>query len=191
MEKRRMLLVMGMLLWSFSFPIGTRSKYYRESRGGFDLKEKVSHLHFYVFDMLSGDKPSAVEVAHSNSSVGAKSATPFGHVYAMDDPLKEGPYENSKVVGNAQGLYLSSSQDEKSITLMVLADFAFSTGKFKGSSISIFSRNPVSERKREVAVVGGRGKFRMARGFARLRTHYLNPTNGNAIVEYNVTVLHY
>ncbi|MFQ6647159.1 hypothetical protein Gotur_019597 [Gossypium turneri] len=47
-------------------------------------------------------------------------------------------------------------------------DFAFTTGKFNGSSLSIFSRNPIGEIEREVAVIGGRGQFKMATGFADL-----------------------
>ncbi|KAK7351330.1 hypothetical protein VNO77_10698 [Canavalia gladiata] len=167
-----------------------RCEYYHESSQKFNLKEKVTNLHFYLFDILSGDKPSAVEVARPNKNSGSKSATPFGHVYATDDSLREGPDFNSTVIGNAQGLYLSSSQSDP-LTLVLYLDFGFTTGKFKGSSFSVFSRNPITETKRELAVVGGRGKFKLARGFARVKTNYLNTTNGDAILEYHVTLLHY
>ncbi|KAK7311927.1 hypothetical protein RJT34_10403 [Clitoria ternatea] len=186
MENRETVLVLALIL----FTVAVQCEYDYENSNVFDLKEKVTHLHFYLFDILSGAKPSAVEVARPNITVGAKSATPFGHVYAIDDPLKDGPNADSKVIGNAQGLYLSSSQGDQ-LTLVMYADFGFTTGKFNGSSISVFSRNPVTETKRELAVVGGRGTFRMARGFAHVRTHYLNTTNGDAILEYKVTLLHY
>ncbi|KAJ1380973.1 Dirigent protein [Sesbania bispinosa] len=182
------LVVLAVFLCGVTIPV--RSEYHSESSQGFHLKEKVTHLHFYLFDILSGKIPTAVEVAHPNITIGAKSATPFGHVYAIDDPLREGPDANSKVIGNAQGLYLSSSQGDK-LTLVLYADFGFTTGKFSGSSISVFSRNPVTEPKREVAVVGGRGKFRMARGYAEIKTHSLNTTSGDAVLEYRVTVVHY
>ncbi|KAF8404439.1 hypothetical protein HHK36_009324 [Tetracentron sinense] len=75
--------------------------------------------------------------------------------------------------------------------IVMYVDFGFTTGKYNGSSISVFSRNPVMETDREIAVVGGRGKFRMARGYAKLKASYFNATNGDAIIEYKMTVFHY
>ncbi|KAF8406580.1 hypothetical protein HHK36_008668 [Tetracentron sinense] len=164
-------------------------KYHREDPHHGLMKEKKTHLHFYLHDILSGKKPSAVMVAQANTTIGFKSATPFGSVYAIDDPLTQGPEPTSKVIGNAQGLYVSSSQDTLSIVMYV--DFGFTTGKYNGSSISVFSRNPVMETDREIAVVGGRGKFRMARGYAKLKASYFNATNGDAIIEYKMTAFHY
>lgn len=174
----------------FLAAISARSEYYSKTAPRVQLEEKVTHLHFFLFDILSGKKPSAVEVAHPKVTIGDQSATPFGSVYAVDDPLREGPEPNSKVIGNARGLYVSASAGSD-LCLVMYIDYGFTTGEYNGSSISVFSRNPVTEPRREVAVVGGRGKFRMARGFAKLKTHYLNVTNGDAIIEYNVTVFHY
>ncbi|CAK7329528.1 unnamed protein product [Dovyalis caffra] len=165
-------------------------EYYSERRH-VPRREKVTHLHFFLHDILSGKNPTAVKVAGSNRTEGDKSPTPFGSVFAVDDPLRVGPEPDSKIVGNAQGLYLSSSQDYSKFTIMMYMDFAFTTGKFNGSSFGVFSRNPVSEAHREVAVVGGRGKFRMARGFAEIKSSYFNATNGDAILEYKVTLIHY
>ncbi|WJX64982.1 hypothetical protein P8452_49695 [Trifolium repens] len=103
---------------------------------------------------------------------------------------REGPEETSNVVGNAQGLYVSSSQTED-VTLTMYVDYAFTSGELNGSSFSVLSRNPVREPTRELAVVGGRGKFRMATGFALIKAHFLNVTTGDGIIEYNVTIFHY
>ncbi|OVA06294.1 Plant disease resistance response protein [Macleaya cordata] len=185
--ERRFILVCVLILCVSSVQV--LGEYHQEGKHH-DLKEKVTHLHFYLHDILSGDNPSAVLVAQSNrTSKDSKSATPFGSVYAIDDPLTEGPEPTSKVIGNAQGTYVSTGRDKLSLVMSV--DFGFMIGKFNGSSISVLSRNPVTEGHRELAVVGGRGKFRLARGFAKLRTHYLNVTNGDAIIEYKVTVYHY
>ncbi|WKA03155.1 hypothetical protein VitviT2T_021281 [Vitis vinifera] len=67
----------------------------------------------------------------------------------------------------------------------------FTTGKLNGSSFGVFSQNPVTETYRKLAVVGGRGKFRMARGFAKLKTCDLNFTTECSFIEYKVTVFHY
>jgi len=50
-------------------------------------------------------------------------------------------------------------------------------GLINGSSFGVFSGNLVWEGDREVAVVGGRGKFRMAMGFAKISASFLNATS--------------
>lgn len=44
---------------------------------------------------------------------------------------------------------------------------------------------------REMPVVGGSGLFRFARGYAQAKTHSIDFKTGNAVVEYDVFVLHY
>ncbi|XP_024994797.1 dirigent protein 4-like [Cynara cardunculus var. scolymus] len=148
-----------------------------------------THLHFFFHDTLSGDNPSAVLVAKPNGTVVEEgNVLPFGAVYVFDDPLTEGPTLNSKVIGNARGLYTSTSRGSD-LTLLFSGDFEFTSGEFNGSSISVFSRDPLVVEK-EVAVVGGRGKFRMAKGFILLNAIFFNVTNGDAILECDVTIFH-
>ncbi|XP_038707218.1 dirigent protein 4-like [Tripterygium wilfordii] len=164
-------------------------KYYTKSRPYVHKKKHITNLHFYFHDTLSGKNPSAILVAKSNgTTTSPTSPTPFGTVFAIDDPLTVSPNKSSEVIGNVQGLYVSSGQDV--LTLVAYFDFGFTKGEFNGSSISVFSRNPVTNKERELAVVGGRGKFRMARGFALLNTYFVDMKTGDAIVEYNVTVIH-
>ncbi|XVE67120.1 hypothetical protein DITRI_Ditri08aG0135000 [Diplodiscus trichospermus] len=165
------------------------SQYYSKTVPYASKQEKVTNLHFFFHDTLSGKNPSAVLVARANITVDDNSPSPFSSVFAIDDPLTVGPELTSEVIGNAQGLWVATGRDIP--TLVAYFDFGFTKGEFNGSSISVFSRNPISETERELAVVGGRGKFRMAKGFAQLKTYFLNVTNGDAIVEYNVTVFHY
>ncbi|KAH7664311.1 Dirigent protein, partial [Dioscorea alata] len=153
-------------------------------------KEKITHLHFFYQENLSGDSdhPTAVLVAKPNDT--ASNLASFGEVYVLDTPLTETQDPNSKVVGQLQGLSVSVVQDGTVLVFMV--DLGFTSGEFNGSSISVLSRNPILEANyRELAIVGGRGKFRMARGFAELHTTYMNATSNVVIVEYNVTVFHY
>ncbi|URE20754.1 Dirigent-like protein [Musa troglodytarum] len=141
------------------------------------MKQKVTNLHFFFHDILSGDKPTSVQVAAPKN------------LSSLDDPLTEGPEADSKVLGSAQGYYIIAGQD--SPMLVLAADYGFTTGPYNGSSFSVFSRNPVMDTDRELAVVGGRGAFRMAQGIAKLHTHSIDATTGDAVVEYNVTLFHY
>ncbi|XP_059430039.1 dirigent protein 19-like [Corylus avellana] len=129
--------------------------------------------------------PSAVQVVQpaSNTSSG------FGVVTMIDDPLTLGPKLSSKLVGKAQGFYASASQQE--LGLLMVMNFAFLEGKYNGSTITILGRNTAFSAVREMPVIGGSGLFRFARGYIQASTHSLDLKTGDAVVEYNVYVLHY
>ncbi|KAG9138261.1 hypothetical protein Leryth_001463 [Lithospermum erythrorhizon] len=141
---------------------------------------KMTRLHFYFHDVVDGKHPTAVRIA------GPKNA--FTTTAIVDDPLTEGPDPSSRIIGRAQGLYAIASED--SASLMMAINLAFMEGKYNGSTVSIFGRNPFLEAEREMPIVGGSGLFRFARGYARAKTVKYVPSTGDAIVEYNVYVLH-
>ncbi|XP_050366066.1 dirigent protein 23-like [Argentina anserina] len=147
--------------------------------------ETVTNLQFYFHDTVSGKNPSAVRVAQATGT--EKSPTLFGALFMADDPLTETPDPNSKLVGRAQGLYGLSGHQE--LGLIMAMSFSFTEGTYNGSSISIFGKNPITNPIRELPVVGGTGAFRFARGYAIAHTYWLNAA-GDAIVGYNVTVVH-
>ncbi|PWA63186.1 disease resistance-responsive (dirigent-like protein) family protein [Artemisia annua] len=151
------------------------------------MKEKLSHLHFYFHDIVSGKHPTAVRIAQAATT--NTSSTGFGFTVMIDDPLTVGPERNSKIVGRAQGIYAADDLNELSI-IMVL-NYVFVEGKYNGSTLSILGRNLVTSKVREMPIVGGSGLFRFARGYALAKTHFLNVSTGDAVVEYNVYVLHY
>ncbi|KAL4187877.1 hypothetical protein AMTRI_Chr09g41170 [Amborella trichopoda] len=150
-------------------------------------KKKVDYLHFYFHDMLDAKNPTPLIVAEAN--ITQSSPTLFGMVRVMDQPLTEGPNLTSKMIGKAQGIFASVSQTEP--TIFMEMNFLFTEGKFNGSELTVVGRNPILNKVREMSVVGGNGVFRLARGYAHLRTYSFNATNLNAIMEYHVTVIHY
>ncbi|MCD7450050.1 hypothetical protein HAX54_003106 [Datura stramonium] len=150
-------------------------------------KQKVTKFHFYFHDIFSGKNPTAVPIARS--SMTAKSPTLFGSVVMIDDPLTIGPEPNSTIVGRAQGIY--GSDDQKELGLVVAFNFVFTTGKYNGSTLSVLGQNRALRKYREMPIIGGSGIFRLARGIATAKTYWISATGGDAIVEYNVIVLHY
>ncbi|KAK4437654.1 Dirigent protein 1 [Sesamum alatum] len=146
-------------------------------------KQKVTQLQLYVQDILQGPTPTNVVVASANST--ATSPTSFGLVVVLDDPVRIGPDPNSKTVGRFQGFYTFSSLEEQSIHLSF--DFVFTTGKLNGSTLTLVGNNRFLREHREVPIVGGSGVFRLARGFAGVRTVSFT----EFIFEYNLTILHY
>ncbi|RZC44869.1 hypothetical protein C5167_037823 [Papaver somniferum] len=152
------------------------------------FRNKVTRLHFYFHDRVSGKNPTAIPIAQASTT--NQSSTMFGTLRMIDDPLTEGSDPSSKVVGRAQGLYGFSGQDQ--LSLIAVVSYVFTDEKLKnGSSLSLLSHNPILNPVRELAVVGGTGSFRFASGFAQIKTLFFNLTSGDAIVEYYVTVVHY
>ncbi|XP_057818555.2 dirigent protein 23-like [Cryptomeria japonica] len=150
-------------------------------------KEKVSNLHFYFHDTVSGQNVTAVEVAQAPSNY--TSSTFFGTLIVIDDLLTEGPEPTSKLLGRAQGLYAMTSQED--VQLLMAVTFVFQSGEFNGSTVAVVGHNAVFNDVREMPIVGGSGKFRLPRGYALAHTYSFDLQARNAIVHYNVTVLHY
>ncbi|XVF29152.1 hypothetical protein REPUB_Repub15cG0095200 [Reevesia pubescens] len=148
-------------------------------------KEKLSHFRIYWHDIVSGRNATSIRVVQPSNI----SATGFGIISMIDDPLTDGPKLSSKMVGRAQGFYALSSQEE--IGLMMSMNFAFTQGKYNGSTITVLGRNLVFNKVREMPVIGGSGLFRFARGYVQARTHTFNQKTGDATVEYTCYVLHY
>lgn len=92
-------------------------------------------------------------------------------------------------MGRSQGLYAAASQEEAG--LLMVMNFVLLEGKYNGSTITILGRNRVVSKVREMPVIGGSGLFRYARGYVEASTYSFNQTSGDAVVEYNVYVLHY
>ncbi|KAJ9184655.1 hypothetical protein P3X46_004359 [Hevea brasiliensis] len=149
-------------------------------------KEKLTHLHFYFHDIITSKNPTAVPITKPGIT---NSSTDFGTVFMADDPLTVEPDINSKLVGRAQGIYASASQTE--IGFLMVFNLVFSEGKYNGSTLSLLGHNAIFSGVREMPIVGGSKIFRFARGYALAKTHTIDLKTNNAIVEYNVYVLHY
>lgn len=150
-------------------------------------KERVTKLHFFLHERGGGSNQTAYQVAQSNITL--TSPTSFGQVTMIDDILRQGSAPDSQIVGRAQGLTGSSSLEESSLIMSM--NFVFTTGKYNGSTLSVLGRNPFSSKYREMAIVGGSGVFRLAKGIITTQTTLINPTSRDVVAEYNVVVIHY
>ncbi|XP_058782645.1 dirigent protein 11-like [Vicia villosa] len=146
--------------------------------------EKLTHIHFYYHDIRNNKNPTIVQIIDSPKNM----PNGFGSTFMMDDAMTEGPELSSNHIGRAQGLFgLSSLHD---LGMFMLTNFVFEEGEYAGSSLSMLGRNPISEQNREMAIVGGTGVFRFARGFAVANSVNDISTPEHFVVEYNVTVSH-
>ncbi|XP_062109764.1 dirigent protein 21-like [Humulus lupulus] len=185
------LLLITLIVFSFSISLTTADDYsFSRDLSAEELghkKQKLTHLHFYFHDVVSGPNATALRVAQAATT--NVSAVSFGYVAVLDDPLTVGPEPTSKKIGSAQGMYISTSQSDLQLQLVV--SYVFTEGIYNGSTLSILGHNAILTPLRELPIVGGTGVFKFATGYAHLTTYMFNLTSLDAIVEYNVYVLHY
>ncbi|CAM0874681.1 unnamed protein product [Alopecurus aequalis] len=142
----------------------------------------------YWHDVLAGKSPTAIRIAQAATT--NSSSTFFGAVVAIDDPLTStsavtGSAKSKDEVGRAQGTYTFA--DQATFGVLMNMNFVFTAGDYKGSGLTIYGRNQVLLAVREMSIVGGTGKFRMARGYVEART--MDSSNsGETVVEYTVYV---
>nr|GEV85873.1 dirigent protein 22-like [Tanacetum cinerariifolium] len=183
------IVLLSVLLVSFLVSVESQQFGRRLSQRSLGLrKEKLSHFRIYYHDIVAGPNATAIRIVEATRT-NRTATTGFGDITMIDNPLTMGPERTSKLVGRAQGIYTSASINE--MGLLMAMNYVFVEGKYNGSSLSILGRNAVMSTVREMPIVGGSGLFRFARGYAEARTHTFNMNNGDAVVEFNLYVLHY
>ncbi|KAK6135543.1 hypothetical protein DH2020_030714 [Rehmannia glutinosa] len=150
-------------------------------------KETKTKLHFYFHDVATGENPTMYKVAQSE--ITDTSPTSFGLIDMIDNLLTVGPEPDSGVMGRAQGTIGFADLNKTAIQMGL--NFLFTEGEYKGSTISVLGRNAVTEKVRELPIVGGTGVFRMARGVVVTSTYSFDSTTGNGVMEYTMYVTHY
>ena len=145
---------------------------------------KETNIVFYMHDLVTGSNITAKMVAADPDK--PWSAFNFGTVSVADDKLTEEYSWNSREIGRVRGTYFVSAVDGSDDN--VILSLLFTTKEFNGSTLEV--QGCIFQNK-ELSVVSGTGKFRMARGFAILDTAYFNASTLNSVLKWNVKVLHY
>ncbi|RWW09790.1 hypothetical protein GW17_00026712 [Ensete ventricosum] len=149
-------------------------------------KEKMTHLHFYFHEIYGGPNTTTITVVNPP---GNNSFNNFGSIGVGDNMLREGPDPSSRLIGRAQELAVQASLE--SPAYLSAFNFVFTAGEHDGSSISIFGRAVLTETM-ERGIIGGTGKFRMARGYTISRLiKRTGTTLIELVVEYDAYIFHY
>ncbi|KAK3184382.1 hypothetical protein Dsin_031668 [Dipteronia sinensis] len=125
----------------------------------------------------------------------ACSTLEFETIFDINDKLKQnGLNATAILIGGNQKKPWSAVEfgtiftvDDK---LTVTSDPNSAQFEFNGSTLEIQGADKLVERKREVSVVSGTGKFRLARGFAVIETSSIDVANANAILKITFNVFY-
>lgn len=145
----------------------------------------VAHLHLFMHDVLTGPNATAVDVVNGTGAMFTDVPLRFGQVVVMDDVLTEGPSPASRPMGRTQGFYVFSSMEAPA--LLFCMNVVLTAGPYNGSTVTITGRDHILEPLRELSVVGGTGRFRMATGYVLWRTASWQ-FRKNAVLELDVFV---
>ncbi|KAJ0976955.1 hypothetical protein J5N97_012429 [Dioscorea zingiberensis] len=140
------------------------------------MEEKMTHLHFYMRYNFNGSNPTAIRVVEGPKN----KTTLFGSILVMDNPVTAGPEMNTELIGRVQGFGVGVSWD--SFNFLNMMNLVFTGGKYKGSTLSYQYRT-----RSELWIVGGTGKFRLARGYGMRKIYSYNQTTASSLV--NSTIL--
>ncbi|KAG8364591.1 hypothetical protein BUALT_Bualt18G0013200 [Buddleja alternifolia] len=146
-----------------------------------------THMTLYFHDYSGGVNATVMEVTGPPGKL--PDFTKFGAMFVTDDPITKEIHATSSQVARGQGLYITSALDGSNTH--VLMSIVFTNEEYGGSTLEIQATNVQLERVSEVAIVGGSRKFRFARGYATFETMSFDSALHYAVIQFNVTVLHY
>lgn len=149
-------------------------------RGG----NRPTHIRLYIHETFSG--PNATVASPVVSSPLGANAT-FGELGVLDDELRAGQDPASELLGRYQGFFVGTDLAEPSY--MSAVSLVFTAGEYNGSTLTVqgqfsFDVDGTLER----TVVGGTGRFRMARGYSLMEIASA-PTPESAVFKIDLFVL--
>ncbi|XP_047954019.1 dirigent protein 21-like [Salvia hispanica] len=147
--------------------------------------KKITKLHFYVHNHESGPNTTVYRVAAA--SITSTSPTTFGRVNVLDDLVTAGPDINTEPVARVQGVVAYS--DLHTVAIAMTVNFYITAGEFNKSTLCVSVRLPLTERLREIPVIGGTGAFRLARGYAVSTPYSFDFATANSVLEYTIYVI--
>uniref|UniRef100_A0A0D9XQC2 Dirigent protein n=1 Tax=Leersia perrieri TaxID=77586 RepID=A0A0D9XQC2_9ORYZ len=153
-----------------------------------------THLHFYMHDAYTGPNPTATRVVSGHSLLPNSTTTPssssprqFGDIVVLKNALTEAPSASSARVGTAQGFAVRVSEggvvSDLSMHLVVEA------GEHKGGSVTVKGRIDMDAVERESVLIGGKGRFRFARGYMVTKNYDYSLATGG-VVEIDLYLQH-
>ncbi|XP_051133517.1 dirigent protein 1-like [Andrographis paniculata] len=144
----------------------------------------IIKLTFYTHPTWIGTNETLYSVARA--SITDQVPSRFGVLEVCDVLVTYGPENESKKLGRIQGT--ATSVDLKETAFGVMLTVVFTQGEYKGSTINLMGRNPIMNKERELAVVGGSGAFPRAWGYAITSTYSTDEYGINFVAKYDVVL---
>lgn len=134
-------------------------------------------INFFVHDDLDV-KPTAsafTVVGSLRSPNGRANTNLFGSIAVIDDKVTVGPEVNSTEIARGRGFYVFDhlQTDTTGLEFVLTLIFNNQSGYEDGSTLVFRGYDNIMAVYRELAILGGTGTFRLARGWAGILTYQL------------------
>ncbi|KAH9324804.1 hypothetical protein KI387_004982, partial [Taxus chinensis] len=140
---------------------------------------------FYAHEITGGSNPTTVTVAGVNGTSSVMSA--FGTVNIITHAVTEGPKASSMAVGKFQGL--EAGTNFAGTNYHLIFSVVYEKEKYNGSTLEIHGTIRSLESHWELAVAGGTGRFRYARGY--VVAEIVAAAVGKVDYKFNATIRSY
>ncbi|XP_047951613.1 dirigent protein 23-like [Salvia hispanica] len=151
-----------------------------------DLKKTEMTVYYHAY--TAGPNTTVIDIPEATTGE-VQDGTKFGAMFCTDDRITEGIEEDSPLIARARGIYVVSALDGSHAHMLV--SIVFVNGTHKGSTLEVQGSYQHFEPVTETAIVGGTGKFRLARGYATFETPYIDMDRRYFLTISNMTILHY
>ncbi|KQJ88833.1 dirigent protein 20 [Brachypodium distachyon] len=122
---------------------------------------RLTHIRMYMHETFAG--PNATLIMSVPSPLGGNAT--FGSVGVLDNELRNGrDRQRSALLGRFQGVFAGAGQVNPP-GLVSAINLVFTAGEYRGSTLAMLGPVLAFGVPIERALVGGTGKFRMARGY--------------------------
>uniref|UniRef100_A0ACD5Y5S1 Uncharacterized protein n=1 Tax=Avena sativa TaxID=4498 RepID=A0ACD5Y5S1_AVESA len=144
-----------------------------------------ARMRLFMHDVLTGPGATAVGVVNGTGPRVFAGEPPlrFGMVVVIDDVLTEEASPASRPLGRAQGLYVFASMHGPAFLFCM--NVVLTAGPYSGSTFTVVGHDNITAPLRELSVVGGTGRFRMAAGYVLWRTASWE-VRDNAVLDLDV-----
>ncbi|XP_074566982.1 dirigent protein 2-like [Curcuma longa] len=146
--------------------------------------DDYQYLHLYLHERNLG-APNGTMVYAVELRRDTPYGNGFGNIIVFDNVLRETADPASLAIGREQGFGVGSSLAQNSGLTML--ELVFTAGRYNGSSLSLFGTIRSTGGASERGIVGGSGRFRLARGYVLSRV--VGGTNETLIWELDAYIL--
>lgn len=146
--------------------------------------DEYQHLHLYLHERNLG-APNGTMVYAEEIRRDAPNGNGFGNTIVFDNVMRETADPASPAIGREQGFGVGSSLAQDSGLTML--ELVFTAGRYGGSSLTVFGIIRSTGGASERWIVGGNGRFRLARGYVLARV--VGGTNETLIWELDAYIL--
>lgn len=147
---------------------------------------QLTRIRLYIHETFSGANATVADRVVASPLLGGNAT--FGEVGVLDDEVRAGEDPASELVGRFQGFFVGT--DMRAPRYMSAVSLVFTAGEYNGSTVTVQGQfgSDDGDGALERSVVGGTGRFRMARGYSLMKV-VAAPTPESVVFRIDVFVV--